>query len=219
MCIKVPRMRITIKWQPKHEIKFYTTDNRLEFRWLFKIKFSNKDHSLLFFPFSNSDYSIESIKDDLRHSLQCRRGGNIYISLHESGVVNIHTSDPTHRQRMQLNKKTDIRHVATVQFNSIVNLPSATIDEVNAHKKNQQHFPLNGFPHAPVMCTIYCIKKELEWSPPVLGNAMMLHYEIIMPGKAYDFHFVAWQNLNMPKGEGVLAFQFGGENDQFYLNR
>ena len=117
---------------------------------------------------------------------------------------------------LELSAKKDVRHVVTFQINSIENLPTATLEEINKPKGGHLYLPVVGFPSAPLMLTVYCTRENTGWSPPGMGNTIMNHYKTKMAGKDYNFHFVNWQNLAMQKGEGNIALQFGGADDAFY---
>lgn len=185
-------------------------------RWLITVRFSNKDQSIYLTPLYEREYVVQSIGKDEPTWFPHRPGADFHLSLHESGVVNLTTSEARVRLRKELTKTRDVRHVLTIQINSTDNLPLATLDEINDPKGGDLYLPIVGFPTAPLMLTMYCAKESANWSPPALGNSMMMHYKTLMRGKEYNFHFVQWQYLRMSKGDGDVAIQFGKEGDGFH---
>ena len=186
-----------------------------QMRWLITIRFSNKDQSIYLTPLYEREYVVRSVGDESTSFAHHPRA-DFHLSLHQSGVVNLTTSEANARRRNELAVKSDVRHVLTFQINSTDNLPLATLDDINNPKGGHLYLPIVGFPIAPLMLTVYCAKESANWSPPALGNSMMIHYKTAMRSKDYNFHFVQWQDLRMSKGEGDVAMQYGGEDDSFY---
>lgn len=213
---KILTMTASWPWNPNHRYRFYVMGEDLVARWLFTVRFSNRDQSIYITPLYEKEYAVQSLEWEERTLFHHRPGADFHLSLHESGVVNVTTSDKRARLRHQVNVRADVRHVVTFQINSITNLPIAPLDEINSPRGGHLHLPIVGFPNAPLMLTVYCSKKDTEWTAPALGNSMMMHYKTEMKGKSYNFSFVQWQDLNMSRGEGDIALQFGGENDTFY---
>lgn len=46
----IPGMSVTMQWNPNHKCRFYTFGQDLVARWLFIVRFSNKDQSLYLIP-------------------------------------------------------------------------------------------------------------------------------------------------------------------------
>ncbi|MCI0588345.1 MAG: hypothetical protein L0323_16055 [Planctomycetes bacterium] len=216
MDTKIPGMTVSWPWNPNHRYRFYVMGFDHVLRWLFTIRFSNKDQSVYVTPLYDREYAVQSVGSGQNSEFKHRPGSDFHLSLHESGVVNLTTSDARARLRERLDVRKDVRHVATFQINSIANLPTTTLTEINAPRGGHLYLPVVGFPSAPLMLTIICAKESANWSPPGMGNAMMLHYASRMQGKDYNFHFVQWQNLAMPKGAGDVGLQFGGGKDSLY---
>jgi len=184
-------------------------------RWM-TVRFSNKDQSIYLIPLFEQEYVVQSIEKDVRTSFVHRPDSDFHLSVHESGIVNLTTSEAKGRLKKELTEKKDMRHVLTFQINSTDNLPLATLDELNNPMGGHFNLPFVGLPNAPVMLTVYCVKESANWSPPALGNSVVIHYKTPMRGKDYNFHFVQWQDLKMPKGAGDMAIQYGGADDSFY---
>ncbi len=212
----IPVITMVWPWNPNHKYKFYVLGVDAVPRWLLTVWFSNKDQSIYVTPLYDREYSVQSVGSGERESYRHRPGADFHLSLHESGVVNLTTSETQERLREQLDAKKDVRHVVTFQINTIENLPAANLEEINKPKGGHLYLPVVGFPSAPLMLTVYCARESTDWSPPGMGNTMMNHYKTKMVGKDYNFHFVVWQNLAMRKGEGDIALQVGGKDDTFY---
>ncbi len=203
-------------WNPKHNYRFYAIGAIEAPRCLLTVGFSNKDQSIYVTPLYDREYSVQSVGSGKRTCYRHRLGADFHLSLHESGVVNLTTSETQTFLREELSVKKDVRHVVTFQINSIENLPMTTLEEINSRRGGRLYLPVVGFPSAPLMLTVYCARESTNWSPPGMGNTMMNHYKTKMAGKDYNFHFVNWQNLATQKGEGDIALQFGGADDAFY---
>ena len=216
MSTEMSILNLSWPWNPNHKYRFYATGPGIGSRWLFTIRFSNVDQSIYVIPLYEREYIVQSTGDGARTSFRHRPGTDFHLSLHESGVVNLTTGEATARLRKELSDKGEVRHIVTFQINATDNLPIATLEEINNPKGGHLPMAIVGFPTAPLMLTVYCAKETAEWSPRSLGNTMMIHYKTLMRGKDYNFHFVQWQHLAMPKGEGDLGIQFGGEDDSFY---
>ncbi len=213
---KIPVLNLSWPWNPNHRYRFYVIGLDHVPRWLFTIRFSNKDQSLYVTPLYEREYAVHWVRSRQDAQFRLCPGSDFHLSLHESGVVNLTTSDARARLRKHLKLKQDVRHVATFQINSIENLPATTLEEINKPKGGHLYLPIVGFPVAPFMLTVYCAKEDANWSPRGLGNAMMMHYKTKMNAKDFNFHFVQWQNLAMRKGTGDIALTFGGDNDSLY---
>lgn len=203
-------------WNPNHKYRFYSIGANEEPRWLLTVWFSNKDQSVYVKPAYTREYTVQSVGSGQRESYRHRPGADFHLSLHETGAVKLTTSETQTFIREELSAKKDVRHVVTFQINSIENLPTANLEEINKPKGGHLYLPVIGFPSAPLMLTVYCGRESTDWSPPGMGNTIMNHYKTKMAGKDYNFHFVVWQNLGMQKGEGDIALQFGGEDDTLY---
>jgi hypothetical protein len=213
---KIPGMTVSWPWNPNHWVRFYVMGLDQVPRWLLTIKFSNKDQSIFVTPLYDREYAVQSFGSGQNAQFKHRQGSDFHLSLHESGVVNLTTSDARARLREQVDVKKDVRHVAIFQINCIENLPATTLEEINNPKGGHFYLPIVGFPSVPLMLTVCCGKESANWSSPGMGNAMIMHYKTKMKGKDYDFHFVQWQNLAMPKGTGDVDLKFGGDDDNFY---
>ncbi len=214
----IPVMTLEWPWNPNHKYKFYVPGVDGAPRWLLTVWFSNKDQSVYVKPEYTREYSVLSIKSGKRTLYRHRPGprADFHLSLHETGAVKLTTSETETFLREELNAKMDLRHVVTFQINSVENLPTANVEEINKPKGGHLYLPVVGFPTAPLMLTVYCARESTDWSPPGIGNTMAFHYKSKMKGKDYNFHFVNWQHSAMQKGEGDIALQFGGEDDAFY---
>ena len=215
MSAEIPMMDLSWPLNPNHKCRFYV-ERGWESRWLLSVSFSNKDESLYVTPLYAREYVVQSIGGGARTSFAHDPGANFHLSFHESGVVNLTTSQANARLRKELSGKVEVRHIVTFQINSVDEFPIATLEQINNRKGGYMYLPIVGFQPAPLMLTVYCAKQAAGWSPPRLGNSMMLRYQAAMRGKDYGVHFVVWQDLEMPKGEGDLGLQFGGEDDSFY---
>ena len=109
--------------------------------------------------------------------------------------------DAGKRIKSHTQEPSPIRHVATFQLNQLNFFEKATDEEFNNPKGGHTHLPMIGFGVAPIMLTIYCVRKDEDWKLPLLGNSYMLHYKSEMKGKDYNFEFVVWQDLKMPFGD------------------
>lgn len=216
MSTEMPIMNLSWQWNAKRKYKFYVLGAKGEYRRFLRVWFSKTDQSIYAQPLYERNFVVQTTVDGTLSSVEHRAGLDFHLSLHESGVVNLSTSDDSVRLRKELSGTSEVRHIVTIQINSIGDLPVATQEEINNPKQRYLHLPISGFPTAPLMLTVYCAKETANWSPPSLGNSMMIHYKTLMRGKDYNFHFVQWQDLAMPKGEGDIGIQFGGENDGFY---
>ena len=212
----IPVMTLEWPWNPNHKYKFHVLGVDRVHRWLLTVWFSNKDQSVYVMPEYKREYSVQWVGSGQRGSHRHRPGADFHLSLHETGAVKLTTSETQTFLREELSAKKDVRHVVTFQINSIENLPTATLEEINSPKGGHLYLPLGGFPSVPLMLTVYCAKESTNWSPPGIGNTMMIHYKTKMAGKDYNFHFVDWQNRAMQKGEGDIALQFGGADDALY---
>ena len=213
---KIPVLTVSWPWNPNHRYRFYVFGLDHVPRWLFTIRFSNRDQSIYMTPLYEREYAVQSVGSEQDAQFRHRPGSDFHLSLHESGVVNLTTSDARVRLREQQKPNQDVRHVATFQINSIENLPATTLDEINNPKGGHLYLPIVGLPVAPLMLTVYCAKEDANWSPGGLGDAMMMHYKTKMKAKDFNFHFVQWQNLAMPKGPGDISLTFGWDNDSPY---
>ncbi len=216
MEINIPVMTLVWPWNPNHKYRFYAIGENEAPRWLLTVRFSNKDQSIYVTPLYDRAYSVQSVGSGKRTCYRHRLGADFHLSLHESGVVNLTTSETQEKLREQLDAKKNVRQVVTFKINSIENFPTANLEEINKPKGGRLYLPVVGFLSAPLMLTVYCVRESTDWSPPGMGNTMMNHYKTKMPGKDYNFHFVVWQDLRMLKGEGDIALQFAGEDDTFY---
>lgn len=210
----VPGMTVTWPWNPNHRYRIYTCSPEGVFRRLFAVRFSNKDQSIYLTPLCEGEFSFQSSPSGVIQG-QYHPGLDVYISLHESGVVNVTTTDERKRVRERLDLVTDVRHVVTLQFNSLERFPEATLEEVNLPKGGHLNLPMMVIPDAPVMLTVVCAKEAAGWSPPRMGDTFMLHYKSMMKGKDYNVHFIQWQDTRMPKGMGDIGIRFGRSDDNF----
>lgn len=213
---EIPVLTTSWPWNPNHRYRFYVIGLDHVPRWLFTIRFSNKDQSLYLTPLYEREYSVQSMGSGQDTHFKQSPGSDFHLSLHESGIVNLTTSDGRVRLREHLEPKQDVRHVVTFQINSTKNLPATTLEKINNPKGAHLYLPIVGLPVAPLMLTVYCAKEDANWSPPSLGNTMMTHYKTEMKAKDYNFHFIQWQDLVMQKGVGDIALSFGGNNDSLY---
>jgi hypothetical protein len=209
MDMTIPGMTAEWPWHPKHKIKFYAIGLDHEFRWLFRISFAKKDQSLYLTLLTDEDI-VTRAKGSIPTSDRLHRSGDdFHLLLHESGIVNMTDSSGKPRVQGAVVKANPVRHIATLQFNSINNMPVASMDEINNPPNGYIFVPVAGFPGAPIMLSILCSTAEAAWSPPGVGNTMNLHYKTRMTGKAHYFHFVTWQNLAMSRGEGDIGILYG----------
>lgn len=186
-------------------------------RWLIAVRFSNKDQSIYITPLYDQEYTVLSLSEEEKRSFRHRPGADFHLSLHESGIVNLTTSDEGARLRKQVSAGRDVRHVVTFQINSIEHLPETTLEEVNRPKDGHLYLAIPAFvPLAPMMLSVFCAKDSAGWQPPGMGNIIQVDYKTRLKGKDYSFHFVQWQDLRMKRGETDIALQFGGKDDRFF---
>ena len=211
----IPIMLVEWPWDPGHAYRLYVIGTEEKCRRLFRIWFSKNDQSLYLMPLYNRKFTVQTLGSEEPKAYTHCPGKDFHLSLHERGVVRLTTSNEKPILRHVVYEGGDVRHLATFQINTVESLPETSLDEFNKPKRNQLNVPIPALPVAPVMITTYCVKETTDWSPPVLGNAFMLHYKTKMIGKDHNFHFVVWQELAMTKGAGDIALQLGQEGDAY----
>jgi len=213
----IPRMTVEWPWNPGHAYRLYVVGSAEKCRRLFRFWFSKKDQSLYLMPLYDREFTVQTLGPGEPAAYAHCPGPkkDFHLSLHERGVVKLTTCSAQPILREVVYEGSDVRHLATFQINTVENLPKASLDEFNKPKKDQLNVPIPALPGAPVMITAYCVKETANWSPPVLGNAFMLHYKTKMIGKDHNFHFVVWQELAMAKGAEDIALQLGKEGDAY----
>lgn len=211
--MNIPGMTLTWPWNWNHTYTFYANDGVTPPRRLINVRFSEGDQSVYMMPLYEREFVVQSFGKDGKKAKQFthRPGGDFHLSMHDSGIVNLTTSEGEARLVREVRERKGARHVATFQINSTDNFPVASLDEIENPKGKHMNLPLLGSPIAPRMLTVYSVKESANWLLPSLGNSAIIDYKSIMRGKDYNFHFVLWQNQQMPKGDGDIAMWFGGE--------
>jgi hypothetical protein len=212
----VPALRVEWPWNPNHKYRVYASRPTGDCRWLLTVRFSNKDQSLYLAPHYNGPVAIQAAKSGKLAQGESAPGVDLHLSLHESGIVNLTTNMGRTCLHEDLHPEANVRHVATLQFNSVDAFPEATLEDINTPRGGHLHIPLMAVAFAPIMLTIVCAKESANWNSPGLGNTMMMHIKTKMNGKDYNFHFVQWQDVRMPKGDGDIGMKFGGEIADLY---
>lgn len=201
-----PWLRVSWPWNPNHRYRLYMMDAASTFRRMMTVRSSNKDASIYLTPLYEREYSVQSADGNI--SLGHRPGADFHLSLHETGVVNLTTSEGQVRLRGPLSVDKDPLHVATLQINSLESFPEASLEEINRPKGQHLKIPMFGFPGCPMMLSVYVVRDVTTWNMPILGNAFMIDYETTLTNGQYVFHFIQWQQLGMPPGRGDVALQF-----------
>ena len=185
-------------------------------RWLHTLGFARSDQSVYIIPTFTEGFMSESVALRQVFHHQPGQGSDYHLSLHETGMVNLSSG----RTRTCLRASDPgplpaVRHLATCQVNSIEHLPAADTDEVERGKRRYTYFPaFLGLPvaMAPFMLSIFVAKNDLGWEPPLLGDALGMHL-VVQPQRDWDFHFLTWQQSNVPRGRAEIAIQFGTPGD------
>ena len=201
----VPFLNLSWPWNAKHPICFHLMDATATFRRFLTVGFSNKDASIYLMPAYEDEYSVQSMDGSV--SLRHQRGKKFRISLHPSGVVNLHTSERQPRLRGPLSIKRDPLHVVTLQINQQENLPEASIAEFNSPNGGHLNLPMFGFPTCPMMLSVFVVCDNERWNTPHLGNKLLADYETRLTNGRHVFHFVQWQQSDMPRGVGDIGLQ------------
>jgi hypothetical protein len=213
--MKLPFVRITIdRFNPNHKYRFYVVAPPFGFHWLMTVWFTNKDQSIYIKPHFRDRYTVHLAKDEGTTDYECEPEGDYHLSLHKSGVVNFTFVDKKERLREPIKQRAPARKVLTMAINRYDRLQPASVEEINAPRGQHKYLPIVGIsPRSPIWLTIYCVDNDCEWNVPALGNTVQLHYETKLKEKNYSYHFVVWQDTNLPMQAGDLAISWKHEPD------
>jgi hypothetical protein len=208
--MEIPFLDISIRrFNPNHRYRFYLIEPTESFRWLFTVRFSNKDQSLYLTPHFTTAYSVQVIESDGIQTYKCAPEGDYHLSIHESGAINFTFLANKIRLREPLDRKEPMRKALTMAISQYENLKLATLEEINKPKGQHVYLPIIGISfHNPIFLSVFCVANYCEWSVPPLGNTFNMRYATRFEGKDYSYYFVVWQDTNIQNYTGDLAFSW-----------
>ena len=67
-----------------------------------------------------------------------------------------------------------------------------------------------------MMLSVFVVRDNEKWNMPPLGNVFIIDHETRLTNGRHVFHFVQWQQRDMPKGVGDVGLQlFDGIGAQY----
>jgi len=181
-------------YNPNHTIRFVGLDDPI--RYLFDLSTAVNDDSFYVAPKFAQDVSLQErhpARTPVNHTAS--NSGDLHLSLHESGAVNLHVTGTKTRLRSAGEGRGKQGLTLRLVFNSIRLFQPASYEEFNALPKRYTSIPVMGFwEQYPICLDIYQCSRDGPWSMPKLADIFQVHARVQPERKSSDYHFLVWQH-------------------------
>ena len=190
---------------PNHKLKLLALIG-LENRWVANMAFARNDDSIYLAPQFDRDVTVVGLDNEkVAFSTLSPPDGEVHISLHGSGVVNLSIGSESHRLRNPHQQGSP--EVITFGIKEPQALRVAPDDEVNSLPARYTLVPVPGFfGISPVFVTIFRVRPVDEWEMPQLSHTVQTHVGFELKGKDTRYEIVVWQNPEIPEFPGDIAY-------------
>ncbi len=190
---------------PNHKLKLlalFVPENR----WVANMAFARNDDSIYLAPQFDKDVTVVGLdKEKVAFSVSSPPDGEVHISLHGSGVVNLSIQSESHRLRNPHEQVTP--EVITFGIKEPQGLRVAPDNEVNSLPARYTVVPVPGFfTIRPVFVTIFRVRPGDTWEMPQLSHTLQTHVGFGLKGKDTRYEIVVWQNPEIPDFPGDIAY-------------
>ena len=178
-------------------------------RWITNVAFKRSDDSIYLAPQLSKTFTVVGMtKDNIRFSFESSPESEIHISLHDGGVVNIMTKKIKYRLKSAHERAS--LEIITLGIKDPANLKVATDSDVNALPARYKIVPVPGFfTLSPIFVTFFRIRSQDTWEMPFISRTFQTQVGIKLKGIETKYEIVEWQNPDILKIPGDIAFSLG----------
>jgi hypothetical protein len=192
---RVPFLSLTIeKFNPNHRVRFLTSFPSV--RYLFDLSTAVGDDSFYLFPKLAQETSIQ--EPDQNGGTVTRTvppTGDVHMSFHESGAVNIHTGGIRRLLRSAGAGRGHHGLAVRLVFNKLTLFQPAPNDDANTLPKRYTTISVTSpWDNYPLCLDIYQVGRNEEWTMPSLADLFQFHVRLQPERKQSDYHFLVWQH-------------------------
>lgn len=191
---QVPYLTFTLShFNPNHRLRFVGLVSPI--RYLFDLSSAVGDDSFYLAPKLMHDVSIQQQLPDRASIVHRATAGDLHLSIHESGAVNLHAGGESQSLRTAGTGRGAQGLAVRLVFNSLNLFESVSDDEFNSLPKRYTPIPVVGFwEQYPVCLDVYQCRRDDPWSMPTLADILQVHARVQPLRKHSDYHFLVWQH-------------------------
>jgi len=192
---RVPVLSLTVgKFNPNHRVRFLTSWPST--RFLFDLSTAVGDDSFYLAPKLAQETSIQ--EPDPNGGTVTRTvppAGDVHLSFHESGAVNIHTGGIRRLLRPGGAGRGPHGLAVRLVFNRLTLFQPAPDEDANTLPKRYTPISVTSpWEKYPLCLDIYQVGRNDEWTMPSLADLFQFHVRLQPERKQSDYHFLVWQH-------------------------